>query len=120
MVMAARRTRPGPRLRKRASSTHITNQYRTREGTVYELTHFETRLRIAITFRENQDGLGHWSAEARLRASTTRSSIAKPGITRDDALRAVARAWMAKQYVEGFLEMDWEAITTVMRTVRAI
>ena len=73
-----------------------------------------------MTFRENQDGLGHWSAEARIRASTTRSSIAKPGVTREDALRAVARAWMAKQYVDGFPEMDWEAIATAMRAVRAI
>ncbi|MGH7435801.1 MAG: hypothetical protein ACRENE_09010 [Polyangiaceae bacterium] len=106
--------------RRPASATQITNQFRTREGTVYEITHDEIRLRIAMTFRENPDGLGHWNAECRVRASASRSSIAKPGITREDALRAVARAWMAKQYVDGFPEMDWEAVATAMRAARAI
>ncbi len=87
---------------------------------MYELAHDEIRLRIAMTFRENRDGLGHWSAAAHVRASTRHPSITKPGVTREDAFRAMARAWMAKQFVDGFPEMDWEAVATAMRAARAI
>ena len=82
--------------------------------------HEDVRLRIHMASRENGDGLGGWSAEAHVHVSTESPSIAKPGVTREKALSAVARAWVAKRCTEAFPEMDWEAVATAMRAVRAI
>ena len=44
----------------------------------------------------------------------------EPGVTRNDALRAVARAWTAKHGTYGFPELDWDAVSAAMLEVRAI
>jgi len=98
----------------------ITNQFRKRDAMVYDLSYEDVRLTIEMAARDNSDGLGEWSAEAHARQSAEKPSIAEPGATREDALRAVARSWVAKQRAYGFPEMDWEAVAVAMRAVRAI
>ena len=87
---------------------------------VYELAYEDLRVRIHMASRENGDGLGDWSAEAHVHVATETPSIAKPGVTREKALRAVARAWVAKRHADAFPEMDWDAVETAMRAVRAL
>jgi hypothetical protein len=89
---------------------------------VYELAYVDIRLRIAMATRENGDGLGAFTAKAHthVRESDDSPSIVKPGLTREDALRAVARAWAAKHRATGFPWMDWDAVATALRAVRAI
>jgi hypothetical protein len=87
---------------------------------VYDLSCGEVRLTITVAQRENGDGRGDWVAEAYAREATDKPVIAEPGPGREDALRAVAQAWAAKNRVHGFPELDWEAIAAALRGVRAI
>lgn len=87
---------------------------------VYDLSCNEVRLTIEMAQRPNEDGLGDWVAGAHARESVDRPAITEPGATRDDAFQAVARSWVAKQRAHGFPELDWDAVATAMRTVRAI
>ena len=98
----------------------ITNQFRRREGMVYDLSCEDIRLTIEIAQRQNEDGLGAWVVEAHARQAADKPTIHEPGATRDEALRAVARAWAAKQGAHGFPALDWEAVATAMLGVRAI
>jgi hypothetical protein len=87
---------------------------------VYDLSCDDVRLTIELAMRTNQDGLGDWIAEAHARQSAEKPTIAEPGATRDDAFRAVARSWTARERAYGFPELDWEAVAVAMRNVRAI
>jgi hypothetical protein len=101
-------------------AVRITNQFRKREAMVYDLCCEEVRLTIEVTGRQNEDGLGEWTVEAHARQSAEKPAIVQPGVTRSEALRAVAREWAAKQGAYGFPPVDWEAISTAMLGVRAI
>jgi hypothetical protein len=98
----------------------ITNQFRKRQAMVYDLTCDEVRLTIEVTARDNEDGLGEWSVGAHARQSPEKPTIDEPGTTRSDALRAVARAWAAKQGGFGFPALDWDAVAEALLAVRAI
>jgi hypothetical protein len=98
----------------------ITNQFRRREAMVYDLSCEDIRLTIEVAQRPNEDGLGEWVVEAHARQSVNMPTINEPGMTRNDALRAVARSWMARQGADGFPALDWEAVSAAMLGVRAI
>ncbi len=98
----------------------ITNQFRKREAMIYDLSCEDIRLTIEIAQRPNEDGLGEWVVEAHARQTAHVSTINEPGVTRNDALRAVARSWTAKRGAEGFPALDWEAVSAAMLGVRAI
>jgi hypothetical protein len=102
------------------SGVRITNQFRRREAMVYDLSCEDIRLTIEVTQRPNEDGLGEWVIEAHARQAADKLAIHEPGATRNDALRAVARTWAAKQGAVGFPALDWEAISVAMLGVRAI
>jgi hypothetical protein len=101
-------------------AVRITNQFRKREAMVYDLRCEDIHLTIEITPRENADGLGEWRVEAHAREDAEKPSIGEPGATRDEALRAVARAWAAKGGSRGFPPLDWAAVSVAMLAVRAI
>jgi hypothetical protein len=109
--MANESSRPGVR---------ITNQFRRRDAMVYDLACEDVRLTIEVTQRQNDDGLGEWVVEAHTRQAAERPTVHEPGVTRNDALRAVARVWAAKQGAYGFPQLDWEAVSAAMLVVRAI
>jgi hypothetical protein len=98
----------------------ITNQFRKREAMVYDLSCEDIRLTIEVAQRSNEDGLGEWIIVAHTRQAVDKPTIHEPGVTRNDALRAVAHSWAAKQGAHGFPKLDWEAISTAMLGVRAI
>ena len=87
---------------------------------VYDLSCEDIRLTIEVTERENGDGLGQWNVEAHARAVLEKPSIHEPGVTRGEALRSVARSWVAKRGSVGFPSLDWEAVTNALLAVRAI
>jgi hypothetical protein len=101
-------------------AVRITNQFRRREAMVYDLSCEDIRLTIEIAQRQNEDGLGEWLVEAHARDTAEKPTIHQPGVTRNDALRAVAREWAAKRGTHGFPELDWDAVSGAMLAVRAI
>jgi hypothetical protein len=98
----------------------ITNQFRKREAMLYDLACGDVRLTIQVSQRTSDDGLGGWLIEAHARQSAERPPINEPGATRDEALRAVGRAWTAKGGAHGFPRLDWDAVAEAMQSVRAI
>jgi hypothetical protein len=102
------------------TAVRITNQFRKREAMVYDLACEDVRLTIEVAQRRNDDGLGEWVVEAHARQAPDRPTINEPGVTRNDALRAVARAWLAKRGAYGFPQLDWDAVSAAMLSVRAI
>jgi hypothetical protein len=105
---------------KPQSPVRITNQFRKGQAMVYDLSCDHVRLTIEVTARENADGLGEWNVEAHARAAPDEPTIDAPGVTRSDALRAVAKSWTAKQGTQGFPSVDWEAVAHALLAVRAI
>ena len=87
---------------------------------VYDLSCDQVRLTIEVTARESGDGLGEWNVGAHARAMPDQPTIDAPGVTRGDALRAVARSWAARQGRQGFPSLDWEAVAQALLAVRAI
>jgi hypothetical protein len=111
-MMSKDESRPGAR---------ITNQFRKRDAMVYDLSCDSVRLTIEVTQRRNDDGLGEWTLHAHAaRQGAEKAAIEEPGLTRNEALRAVARSWTAKQSALGLPEVDWEAVSAAMQGVRAI
>jgi hypothetical protein len=98
----------------------ITNQFRSREAMVYDLSCEGSRLTISIAPRTSEEGADEWSAEAHARQAPERPTIVERGPTKGDALTAVARSWVAKNGAWGFPALNWEAIQSALRTVRAI
>lgn len=101
-------------------SVRITNQFRRGQAMVYDLSCDQVRLTLEVSARENGDGLGEWNIEAHARAIPDQATIDEPGVTRVDALRAVARSWAARQGRHGFPSLDWEAVALALLAVRAI
>ena len=98
----------------------ITNQFRKGDTMIYDLLCEDVRLTLEVTQRANDDGCGEWSVEAHARQSIDKPTIHEPGMTRNDALRAVARSWKGRHGAYGFPELDWEAVSVAMLGVRAI
>ncbi|MGO9835508.1 MAG: hypothetical protein ACLP1X_14945 [Polyangiaceae bacterium] len=98
----------------------ITNQFRKGQVMVYDLSCEDVRLTIEVTPRDSADGLGEWIAEAHARQAPEKPTLNEPGVTRGDALRALARSWAAKGGSYGFPALDWEAVTQALLAVRAI
>jgi len=107
--------------KKEGPNTHVTNQFRHRGVMVYDLASEGAQLTISIApCPENLDGTGDWRAEAFARQAPDHPTLAETGPTRSDALNAVARAWTAKDLTFGFPKLDWEAILSSLRAVRAV
>jgi len=87
---------------------------------VYDLASEDVRLTLQITQRPNDDGQGGWLIEAHTRPAPEAPTVNEPGTTRDEALRAVARSWRAKDGAISYPSLDWEAVSDAMRGVRAI
>ncbi len=98
----------------------ITNQFRSGEAMVYDLSCEDTRLTVQIARRSNDDGGGEWTAEAHARQSPDRPRIGEPGTTRGDALRALGKTWTAKNGEYGFPTLDWDLVAEALLAVRAI
>jgi len=105
---------------KSVVSVRITTQFRSGKAMVYDLSCEDTRLTVEIAPTEGDAGEQAFTAAAHARQSPERPSIAEPGPTRGDALRAVGRAWAAKNGAFGFPTVDWEKVNQALLAVRAI
>jgi hypothetical protein len=106
-------TKDRPRVR-------ITDQFRKGQAMVYDLACDDFRLTIEVTARENSDGLGEWNVGAHASKASEGDTIKHPGVTRGDALGAVARSWATKQGTTHFPTLDWAAVTQALLAVRAV
>jgi hypothetical protein len=99
----------------------ITNQFRSGQAMVYDLSCEEVRLTIEVTPIEDRgDGLGEWNVGAHTRQAPEKPTIDERGNTRRDALTAVVTSWRAKHGTFGFPTLDWEAVIQALLAVRAI
>jgi hypothetical protein len=110
--MAKEKEKPGVR---------ITNQFRRRQGMVYDLSCDDVRLTLEISTRSTSESSEEeWHVEAFAREAPGRPTLDEPGGTKIDALRAVARAWAAKRGAYGFPMLNWDGVTEALIAVRAI
>jgi hypothetical protein len=103
--------------RDEETEARITNQFRSRDAMVYDLS-CGGGSRLTITMAA--DSGDEWRAEAHARQSPDRPSVVEKGATRGAALDALARAWTAKNGAWGFPPIDWNAVAKALRAVRAI
>lgn len=101
-------------------TVRITTQFRSGKSMLYDLACEGNRLTVEIAPSEGGTGEQGFTAAAHARQSPERPSIAEPGLTRGDALRAVGRAWAAKNGAFGFPTIDWDKVNQALLAVRAI
>jgi superfamily II DNA/RNA helicase len=104
---------------KKTDALRITNQFRSRNGFVYDLRCEGATLILSIKPRENPDDPGDWSVEARVRSQDA-APITAWGPTKRDALREVGVAWVASAPSLGLPTFDWTAVATVLSEVSAV
>ena len=106
---------------KNAARVRITNQFRSANAMVYDLSCEDTRLTVQIAPLPSDDGGAGFSAVAHAGRSRRRGpSIGESGLTRSEALRAVGKAWAAKNGAFGFPTLDWDSVAQALQAVRAI
>jgi hypothetical protein len=87
---------------------------------VYDLSYEDVRLTLEVTQRPNDDGHGEWAIEAHAHQAPETAILNEPGVTRSEALTALARSWTAQHGANGFPQLDWDGVSEAMRVVRAI
>jgi hypothetical protein len=105
---------------KEAASIRITNQFRSRNGFVYDFTCDGARLTLSISQRENAADEGEWRIEARTNHAPEALVVARWGPTRLEALREVGRAWDSEAAGRGLPLFAWQSVETALTDVRAI
>ncbi len=105
---------PRARAAKSEVSVAITQQYRDRLGMTYELNCSGKLLVLRFIFPAT-DG-DDWQVQAQVQPAP---AVNASGATRERALDALSAAW-AEGVSTDTPEIDWPAITPVMRAVRAI
>lgn len=105
---------------KREVRVRITNQFRSGNAMVYDLSCEDTRLTIQIAPATSVEGVDGFTAVAHARQSPDRPTVSESGLTRGDALRALGRSWTAKSGAYGFPALDWDLVAQALLAVRAI
>jgi hypothetical protein len=105
---------------KEAASIRITNQFRSRNGFVYDFTCDGARLTLSISPRENSSDEGEWRIEARTSHAPEALAVARWGPTKLDALREVGRAWDDEAKGRGLPLFAWPSVEHALVDVRAI
>jgi hypothetical protein len=98
----------------------ITNQFRSKDGFVYDLRSDGARLTVSIMPREHSADPADWKVEARSSHGPDAVVVTEWGATRVDVLREVGRAWVSKATEHGLPSFDWEAVAKALKDVRAI
>jgi len=105
---------------KEAASIRITNQFRSRNGFVYDFTCDGARLTLSISPRESSSDEGEWRIEARTSHAPEALSVARWGATKVLALREVGRAWDSEAAGRGLPLFAWPVVETALTDVRAL
>lgn len=96
----------------------ISQQYRERQGMVYELDCAGVPLTLRFFFQD--EGSSERHVEARVMTPSAELTAQGAGVTREAALIALAQAWQALAVEPPAPELAWTEITAVLRAVRAI
>jgi hypothetical protein len=104
----------------KVETVRITDQFRSRNGFVYDFRFEGNRVTLSIAPRENPDDPADWKVEARARHAADPFVIAKWGATRIDALREVGRSWVSEATAHALPTFDWNAIEKALVEVRAL
>jgi len=106
---------------EKATTLRITNQFHSKGGMAYDLKCEGVRLTLLVTARTRNEDPGEWHIEARgTRSAEEVAVISEWGSTRGDALRAVARSWADAVQTQALRVFDWEAVASMLSSVRAL
>ena len=87
----------------------------------YDLKCDGVRLTLLITERMLAADPAEWRIEARgSLTSDLKATMVEWGTTREDALRALGRAWISSIDTMALRVFDWDAVVVMLRTVRAL
>jgi hypothetical protein len=106
-----------------SNTIRITQQFRSGQAMIYDLSGATGRLTLRVTGRGGLDDAP--PTEWRIEAATSGSRdavavVAESAATRADALQAVGRTWSEKRVACNLPVFDWESVARVMLAVRAI
>jgi hypothetical protein len=94
----------------------ITMQYRSGNALVYEL---ESATGVALDVHVSEQA-AKWHVAAHSSRSADPIVISESATTRAEALTKVAQGWTQKASELGLTVFDWDAVTKLLRSVRAI
>lgn len=108
---------------ERARETKIIVQYRAGDAMVYELQSSKTVISIKMTQRDGPPTAGadltkSWCAQVHCLKEEPSGPVDGWGPTAAEALAEVAQAWRLQG--NAVANFDWAAVTTALKTVRAI
>jgi hypothetical protein len=98
----------------------VVMQYRSGQSKIYEIENAGTMVDVHVSPRESSENAGDWLVQAHSSRASDAVVIAEWGATRAEALREVGRTWTAKAGVLGLPAFDWDAVATLLLSVRAI
>jgi hypothetical protein len=105
---------------KPGDGLRITMQYRSKHGNVYELEKAGSTLAVHVLPCAPAGDSGDWLVEAQSSRAEDAVVIAERGATRAAALREVGRKWTESAQTRNLPLFDWNAVETVLHTVRAL
>lgn len=105
---------------EKVEKLRITDQFRSKNGFVYDLRFEGARLTLFIAPREHPSDAGEWKVEASTRRLPEPFVITHWGPTRADALQEVGRSWVAQAPSNDLPAFDWAAVEKALREVRAL
>jgi len=106
--------------KERADRLRITDQFRSKNGFVYDIRFEGSRLTLFIAPREHESDSGDWKVEATARRPADPFVITQWGLTKVDALHEVQKSWLSQAEAQGLPTFDWTAVEKALRDVRAI
>ena len=102
----------------------VTMQYRSGNGKVYELENAGLMLNVHVSPFAPADAPADASSEWLVEAHSSRAAdavvIAERAATRAEALREVGRRWAASADANKLPSFDWNAVESVLQSVRAL
>jgi hypothetical protein len=98
----------------------ITDQRRIRDGLEYHLACEGARLTVHVN--PSKDDGPAWRVGASVRSSIGQEAVHLDGVgaSRTDAFRNLAETWRANENRHGLTMFDWEAVETLLTSVRAL
>jgi hypothetical protein len=108
------------KIEKNPGALKITHQARGRNGMVYDLIAEGHRLTVSIFQRESTQEPGDWRIEARASRADEAIVVSEWGSSRVEALKAVGAAWTARAQADALPTFDWDAVSKLLESVRAV
>ena len=113
------RNPPGPAKGVPGKAIVITQQYRERHNMTYELDCAGEALVLRVFFPP-ETGPAEWRIEARGKGAGDAIVVDRVAATRELAFQAICGAWPTASAPTSKACYDWEGVTQVLRSVRAL